>query len=919
MTRKHRGYSTLFWNAALDIRCPNYSHRLQAHAITREYIKSIGDGLRPGSATLVVSWPRQTKLGHWYVFGKRLEDGVVILFDAQMGYENVGIDAIYTRILNSFHPGMPEEALDIILFTTVQKPGGPKPVIGLREVPVLGNPILQIPEERLPMWGQRPLITLGRSPAGDILPPPPRAAYLPQPPEFRFGVRSHPVPGGQWEAGAPIPVGQIEAELSAPAPAPAAVAPVAVAPVAVAPVAVAPVAVAPVQVRRWSDDLTTVGPGTLIQVQLIFPNVVTLNAFYWQRSSGQNKQSGYIVTNNDKTVYRITILTLDEAVRLIGNKDRRFVAARFILNNDTLLMAPVYATFEPIRAGGRRGTYRRRLLKGGRVIGGGADTCVVEPYIPCRGFQPGAGITYVSRLVPPDSDDHQTEAAIAQAFRNLVQLRFLAVYSTACQLNRGDAPPHTWDGRERHGNSGGVREAWRREQTHANPVHWNLITPKYLGTMNQLNTFQIAGYPENQATGQRQLEALITALIPAVEMVGDATDTWIIHTDLHMSNVGVNLIGATMTACLADFGRVLRIRNIKSVQSIIAGIDAWAQVAFGPVPFGNQARSTVGILNQFADPYDAGSYPQHPANVMAPIRDMYVALTGPLAGQSGPGSEVYKKGISALRGWMVHSLTSDPRVITFGTTEELVNYLANDRYVGFRGAIDDTRRGNNGNLGANIRPSPGASQRGEQRGRRFHIPGTPREDAMVIEEVEEFDPAVETIEDFPLLEDWAGILAPRPNRDDVLEALRMIPRAVRGDIPPIQQDRGRPPLPPGRRIGMIGLPPQANPAYAQAPVFQAPVAPGFQVPPGWQVQQRAPHPNVDEPIRGPDPFFGQQQAPRPFAFQPQYGGSIRRRTSLPTRRAGRSSSSSKRNYTHRRRALLTGKGGYRPTKTGRKV
>lgn len=49
------------------------------------------------------------------------------------------------------------------------------------------------------------------------------------------------------------------------------------------------------------------------------------------------------------------------------------------------------------------------------------------------------------------------------------------------------------------------------------------------------------------------------------------------------------------------------------------------------------------------------------------------------------------------------------------------------------------------------------------------------------------------------------------------------------------------------------------------------------------------------------------------------GKSIRRPISLPTRRAGRSSSSSKRNYTHRRRALRTGKGGYRPTKTGRKV
>jgi len=49
------------------------------------------------------------------------------------------------------------------------------------------------------------------------------------------------------------------------------------------------------------------------------------------------------------------------------------------------------------------------------------------------------------------------------------------------------------------------------------------------------------------------------------------------------------------------------------------------------------------------------------------------------------------------------------------------------------------------------------------------------------------------------------------------------------------------------------------------------------------------------------------------------GGSTRRRTSLPTRRGRRSSSSSKRRYTHRRPTLLTGKGGYLPTKSGRKA
>ena len=52
------------------------------------------------------------------------------------------------------------------------------------------------------------------------------------------------------------------------------------------------------------------------------------------------------------------------------------------------------------------------------------------------------------------------------------------------------------------------------------------------------------------------------------------------------------------------------------------------------------------------------------------------------------------------------------------------------------------------------------------------------------------------------------------------------------------------------------------------------------------------------------------------------GGSLNRGhrlPSLPTRRAPRFSSSKKKRYSHRRRALRTGKGGYQPTKTGRKV
>jgi len=63
--------------------------------------------------------------------------------------------------------------------------------------------------------------------------------------------------------------------------------------------------------------------------------------------------------------------------------------------------------------------------------------------------------------------------------------------------------------------------------------------------------------------------------------------------------------------------------------------------------------------------------------------------------------------------------------------------------------------------------------------------------------------------------------------------------------------------------------------------------------------------------------------PKPIlrSLLPSGGVSIRGRRlpSLPTRRAPRFSSSKKKRYTHRRRALRTGKGGYRPIKTGRKV
>ena len=67
--------------------------------------------------------------------------------------------------------------------------------------------------------------------------------------------------------------------------------------------------------------------------------------------------------------------------------------------------------------------------------------------------------------------------------------------------------------------------------------------------------------------------------------------------------------------------------------------------------------------------------------------------------------------------------------------------------------------------------------------------------------------------------------------------------------------------------------------------------------------------------RGSEQLDEDFETPRPSAGGVNHG----RLPSLPTRRGQRSSSSSKRRYTHRQRALRTGKGGYRPTKSGRKA
>lgn len=80
-----------------------------------------------------------------------------------------------------------------------------------------------------------------------------------------------------------------------------------------------------------------------------------------------------------------------------------------------------------------------------------------------------------------------------------------------------------------------------------------------------------------------------------------------------------------------------------------------------------------------------------------------------------------------------------------------------------------------------------------------------------------------------------------------------------------------------------------------------------------------PPPPSSPPAPAPAPSVDDDQEYIYSDQEEDSGGSIRRRSSLPRRKVGRSSSSWKRRYTRRQRASRIGMGGYRSTRKSRKV
>ena len=293
---------------------------------------------------------------------------------------------------------------------------------------------------------------------------------------------------------------------------------------------------------------------------------------------------------------------------------------------------------------------------GGAIIGAGADTCVVDPYIDCEGFRPQAGVSYVSRLVDLDGGDMESEAFLHR-YGNLPELlgqRLISAYVARCPVATNTLPAGTF-AMGAGVNIGRVRGCAKAQ---ARPASMNLITPRYDATLYSLITRGPAGAAS---------QAVDSALVAAVELVPDGGPLFA-HADLHANNLGYTLANGEYRGCLADFGRILFIGNPTKAASIRAGIKRWARYSLGEPPY--DADSVLARWIRLGNQYS-----QCPLAVTVPLRDMWNAIT---RGEAVNSRDI-QTGLAVVRGWSAYSLTTDVRCLQCRTQQDLINVIGQAR------------------------------------------------------------------------------------------------------------------------------------------------------------------------------------------------------------------------------------------------
>ena len=297
---------------------------------------------------------------------------------------------------------------------------------------------------------------------------------------------------------------------------------------------------------------------------------------------------------------------------------------------------------------------------GGRIIGGGADTCVISPYIPCAGFVPRPGVDYVSRLIAPDGGDIKSESYLHEyrgVIGTLIDRSLVSAFAARCTVETNDliAQGHFAMGAGVHLGGSGCADA---QDPIGRPRSVNLITPRYTGTLHSLNVG-----PPGAAS-----QAIDSALVAAVALVRDGGGLFA-HADLHANNAGYTRVNGRYIGCLADFGRILYIRTPTNIESIGAGIRRWAQNAIGVNPYADPAAvlaQWIGFGNR---------YRQCPLAVTRPLLRMWTAITQ----RQAIDSEPIQTGLAVVRGWSAFALTGQEQYLRCRTQVELINEIARER------------------------------------------------------------------------------------------------------------------------------------------------------------------------------------------------------------------------------------------------
>lgn len=210
-------------------------------------------------------------------------------------------------------------------------------------------------------------------------------------------------------------------------------------------------------------------------------------------------------------------------------------------------------------------------MKGGLIWREGADACIFKPSIACREDPinyPSDMPNMISRVIDYREPDIRNEANIEKYFPLLVQRGFVNIRRKACtpDFKQTNFKPSVSYQSSSQGPCARISPS---------PFLVNLITPEF--------TNNLAFYLKDERVNiEGALKYLRGAICAAIGLVPD-NGVWVIHGDLHLENVLIQLelntktkVSQTYTS-LSDWTRII-IFNSKDIHSIYRGIDNYLKL-----------------------------------------------------------------------------------------------------------------------------------------------------------------------------------------------------------------------------------------------------------------------------------------------------------------------------------------------------